>query len=136
MSADARDKLSPSAAMVAPQFLRYAGAGAIGTLAHYALLITLVQLAGVPAVTASAAGATIGALVNYVLNYRFTFASQRAHRVALPRFALVSILGIVLNTIVIAALLALARVHYVVAQVIATGVVLLVGFIVNRKWTF
>lgn len=135
MPADARTDV-PISRATTPLFLRYASAGAIGTVAHYALLICLVHFAGVAAVAASTAGAITGAIVNYVLNHRFTFASLRSHRVAFPRFAIVSALGIGLNAAVLASLLATEHVHYLVAQAAATGAVLLFGFVANRKWTF
>lgn len=119
-----------------PQFFRYAGAGAVGTALQYAMLIGLVQLAQLDAVVASTAGAITGALVNYALNHRYTFASGRSHRQALPRFALVAAAGIALNALVMAAVLRLAGPHYVVAQVVATAVVLATGYLANRKWTF
>lgn len=121
---------------MAPQFLRYAGAGAFGTGVHYAILIGLVQLARVDAVLASTAGAVAGGLVNYALNHRYTFASDRAHRLALPRFALVAVAGIAVNALVMAAVLALAGPHYLVAQIIATATVLAAGYLANRAWTF
>jgi putative flippase GtrA len=119
-----------------PQFVRYAAAGAVGTAAHYAVLIALVQgvLAGV--VVASTAGAIVGAGVNYALNHRFTFASREAHRRALPRFAAVAVAGIVLNALVLYTVLALVGPHYLVAQVVATLAVLVAGYLANRAWTF
>ncbi len=126
----------PLAASIAPQFLRYASAGALGTGVHYAVLIALVQFASVAVVIASTSGAIAGAIVNYVLNHRYTFASRRPHRSALPRFATVSALGILLNAIVVAAMLALVGPHYLVAQVVATGTVLAAGYLANRVWTF
>lgn len=121
---------------IAPQFLRYSGAGAVGTVVQYCLLIILVQLADRSAVTASTIGAIAGALINYRLNHRYTFASRKAHGHALQRFALVSIGGIVLNALVLMAVLAFTGPHYVAAQVAATAVVLVAGFLVNRVWTF
>jgi putative flippase GtrA len=121
---------------MAPQFFLYAGAGAIGTAAHYGVLIALVQLAGAGPVAASTAGAIVGALVNYALNHRYTFASRRAHRAALPRFLAVAGAGVLLNAAVLAALLATVALHYLVMQVVATGVVLVAGFLANRRWTF
>jgi putative flippase GtrA len=119
-----------------PKFLRYVAAGAVGTTCHYAVLIALVQAARIDAVPASTAGAIVGALVNYVLNHRFTFASERPHVHALPRFAAVSVGGIALNALVMAVVLAVAGPHYLIAQVIATGLVLVAGFLANRAWTF
>jgi putative flippase GtrA len=119
-----------------PQFVRYGGAGAIGTAAHFVTLVALVQLAGAGPVGASTVGAIVGAIINYALNYRFTFASRRAHHVALPRFGAIAAAGIVLNAAVLSAVLALAHPHYLVAQIVATGAVLIAGFLANRKWTF
>jgi putative flippase GtrA len=121
---------------MAPQFLRYAAAGALGTAAHFVILAGLVQLASADAVAASTAGAIAGALINYALNYRFTFASHRVHRVALPRFCAVAGAGILLNAAVLAAMLALIPLHYLALQIVATGIVLVSGFVANRKWTF
>jgi putative flippase GtrA len=130
---------SPSAVPLAlrlPQFIRYAGAGAIGTAAHYAVLVALVQGVQVGVVAASTAGAVTGAGINYFLNHRFTFGSQEPHGRALPRFATVAALGIVLNALVLAAVLAIFGPHYLVAQVAATLAVLVAGFLANRAWTF
>ena len=118
------------------QFIRYGGAGAIGTAAHFVTLAALVQLAGVGPVVASTIGAVVGAVINYALNYRFTFASRRAHHIALPRFGAISAAGIVLNAVVLSAVLEFVRPHYIAAQFVATGTVLIVGFLANRKWTF
>ena len=133
--------MAPSLPVFAPatmfaQFVRYAGAGVIGTAAHYAVLVTLVQFAQTGAVAASTAGAIVGAGINYFLNHRFTFASGQSHRRALPRFAAVAAAGVVLNALVLAAVLALAGPQYLVAQVIATLVVLLAGYLATRTWTF
>ena len=119
-----------------PQFIRYGGAGAIGTAAHFAALVALVQLAGAGPIIASTVGAIIGAVINYALNYRFTFASRRAHHIALPRFAAVAAGGVALNALVLSAILTLLRPHYLVAQIVATAAVLIAGFVANRKWTF
>jgi putative flippase GtrA len=127
---------APLRKTTAPQFLRYAGAGVAGTALHYAVLVALVQLAALGAVVASTIGAIAGALVNYLLNHQFTFASDKAHGHALPRFALVAGAGIALNAIVLAAMLAFVTAQYLVAQVAATGAVLVAGFLANRTWTF
>lgn len=125
----------PTLSMLA-QFLRYAGAGAIGTAVHYAVLVALVQGLQAGAVVASTIGAMVGAGINYALNHRFTFASDASHRRALPRFAAVAAAGIALNALVMAGVLALAGPHYLVAQVAATLAVLAAGYFANRAWTF
>jgi putative flippase GtrA len=118
------------------QFLRYAGAGAVGTLVHYATLVGLVQLAGASPVPASTAGAIAGACVNYGMNHRFTFASRKSHLHALPRFFLIAVAGVCLNAVVLAVLLAQSGIHYLLAQAITTAMVLAGGYFANRAWTF
>jgi putative flippase GtrA len=127
---------APPFAPMFAQFLRYAGAGAVGTAAHYAILVALVQSGAAGAVAASTAGAIAGAAINYALNHRVTFASGVPHARALPRFAAVAALGIAVNALVVAAVLALAGPHYLVAQVAATLTVLATGYLANRAWTF
>jgi putative flippase GtrA len=118
------------------QFIRYSLVGAVGTAVQYAILVWLVQSATTSALTASTAGAIAGALVNYYLNRRWTFGSSRAHEQALPRFAAIALAGIGLNAIVMAGMFTYLGAHYLLAQVVATGVVLAAGFLANRKWTF
>jgi len=125
-----------SLAAMLPQFVRYAGAGVIGTAAHYAVLVALVQGWDTGVVAASTAGALVGAGINYALNHRFTFASAESHRRALPRFVAVAAGGIALNALVVAGMLVLVGPHYLVAQVVATLAVLVAGYLVNRAWTF
>ena len=119
-----------------PQFVRYAGAGVVGTAAHYAVLVALVQGAQTGVVAASTAGALVGAGINYLLNHRFTFASTESHGRALPRFVAVAAGGIALNALVVAGMLAQVGPHYLVAQVVATLAVLVAGYLANRAWTF
>lgn len=118
------------------QFLFFAAVGAIGTAAHYALLLALVQGPGVNPVSASAAGAALGALVNYLLNYRFTFRSRQAHRNTAPKFFFLAAVGLGLNTLLMALGVNVLHWHYLLVQIFATGLVLIWNFFGNRIWTF
>lgn len=117
-------------------FLLFAAIGAMGTLAHYALMVALVQGFDVGAVIAAQAGAALGAVVNYLLNRRLNYRETRSHAHTGPRFAAVVVSGFLLNGGVVAALTSLGGVHYVVAQMVATVVVLAWGFVGNHFWTF
>ena len=77
--------------LLSAQFVRYAGAGAVGTLCHYLVLVLLAEVFRVTPPAASVAGALMGAGVNYLLNYHFTFASKLVHRITLPRFLAVAV---------------------------------------------
>lgn len=117
------------------QFLRFTSAGAVGTLAHYATLVALASGLGVAAAWAAMAGASVGAGVNYVLNRSFTFRSTRRHGEALPRFLGLAALGIALNGAIVGGLVRLGS-AYLIAQVVATLLILGINFAVSRKWIF
>lgn len=120
---------------VAIQFASFASVGAIATAVQYVILVMLVQLVGMTAPIASCIGFAAGAIVSYGLNYRFTFRSGVRHTVALPKFATVAAIGLLLNVGVLTALMKLGL-HYLLAQVAATGTVLCWNFLLNRQWTF
>ena len=114
----------------------FAAVGAVGTTAHFAMLVAIVEgLSGEP-VVASTAGFLGGALVNYWLNRRYTFRSTRRHLYAFPRFMGIAALGMLLNGVVMMMMLHVSPFHYVACQMIATGLVLLWNFLANRWWTF
>lgn len=118
------------------QFVGFTGVGFVSAIGHYGLLVGLVQLAGVSAVPASAAGALLGAWINYTLNYRFTFRSSKSHREAVTKFAVVATVGLALNTVFMWIGVELIRAHYLLSQVVTTGLVLIWSFAGNRFWTF
>lgn len=118
------------------QFLGFAGIGAIGTAGHYLALIGLVQLLGMSPVSASAVGFMIGALINYLLNYKFLFRSRKRHSESMSKFFAVALAGLVLNALVVSYGINAMYLHYVVAQFFATAIVLVWNFSINRIWTF
>lgn len=118
------------------QFVRFTGVGCVSAIGHYGLLIALVQGLAVDAVLASTAGALLGALINYALNYHFTFRSTRCHRESVPRFAAIAIGGLALNSLLMWIGVDGLSLHYLLAQVMTTVLVLFWSFLGNRWWTF
>jgi putative flippase GtrA len=118
------------------KFLRYSFVGAVGTAAHYALLVVLVQAGLAGPVLASTVGAVAGAIVNYLLNRSYTFASRRRHRESAPRFMAIAAAGTAINAALLATLVDGAGIHYLAAQVVATLAVLGFTYVANRAWTF
>jgi putative flippase GtrA len=116
--------------------LVYAAVGLVGTAAHYALLIALVDLLHADAATASTLGFLAGALINYGLHRRVTFSSRRRHGQALPRFFATATAGLAFNAGVMLAGVRWMQFHYLIVQVVATAAVLLAGFALNRHWSF
>jgi putative flippase GtrA len=121
---------------IATQFALFSGVGVFAAVGHYGTLVALSELADVAPVPASLAGFIVGGIISYVLNYRFTFRSTKQHREALAKFLTVAAVGFALNGLAMAALTGPAKLHYLVAQVLTTFLVLLWTFSCNRYWTF
>ena len=118
------------------RFLRFAAVGVVGTLAHYALLVGLVEGAGAPPLAGASAGFVLGALVNYVLARRLVFASTRSHAQALPRFFAVALAGLAWTALLMSLFMALLGLHYLPAQLLTTALLLLWHYAGNALWTF
>lgn len=131
-----RHDAASRAKRLAHQFLAYASIGLVGTIVHYATLAALVELVGLVSVSASAMGYVTGALVNYVLNHRFTFRSKAVHTVAMPKFMTVAAIGLCLNTLLMMMGTQWLALHYLIVQVLATMTVLCWGYAANALWTF
>ena len=76
--------------------IRFCISGGIATALHY-LIMLLAMHAGIFPSTATALGALAGAIINYLLQYRFTFNSRRKHMSASTRYGAVAALGWMLN---------------------------------------
>ena len=118
------------------QFITYAGVGSVGTAAHYLLLLLLVEGMNVAAYQGAVAGFILGAIINYYLNHRITFRSQKRHHEALPKFLTVAAIGVLLTGSLMAWATEQLHVHYFIAQLITTALLLCLTFIGNRLWTF
>jgi len=118
------------------QFLMFAGIGAIGTIGHYTTLIVLVQFWMVDPVVASSFGFIVGAVINYILNYQFTFQSDKRHSEAITKFFIVATIGAGINGFIMYIGVENTNINYMLVQIFATGIVLLWNFIVNKLWTF
>ena len=110
----------------------YASVGAIGTAVHFAVLFAMLPIAG--AVLASTLGAVFGLIVNYQLARHLVFTRSRPRRGDFARFVTVAICGLAVNAAIISLLLGVLPI--VLNQVVASAAVLLLGFTLNKHWTF
>lgn len=100
------------------------------------MLIVLVQSHTLGPVAAALCGFLAGGILSYRLNRQHTFGSERPHRQAIWRFALVAGVGFVVTYLVMQTLVGRLEAPYLLAQVFTTGVVMLWTFTANRLWTF
>lgn len=118
------------------QFLFFAGVGVIGTTGHYIILIVLVQIGNIIPVYASTLGFTAGALINYLLNYKYTFQSQKNHTEAMVKFFIVALVGASINGVLMFIGTELLKFNYIIVQIFGTTTVVFITFYLNMLWTF
>lgn len=135
------------------RFIKFAMVGALGTVTHFTLLNVLVQFGGWSEFLANGIGFCVAVVQNFFLNRYWTFPESRDRdaRRQLVQFFLVSVAGLVINSVVfrIAHWLvepfyttltqnaALANfLTYNTAFLFAVGVVLFWNFAANRLWTY
>jgi putative flippase GtrA len=118
------------------QFVSFAGVGVVATAIHYAILIALVRRGAMHPALATGAGATVGAVVSYLLNYHYTFRSSNGHAASMAKFGVVAGTAVILNSLCMLLGTEGLGMHYVLSQIVATGLVLIWTFLANRSWTF
>jgi len=118
------------------KFLVYSAVGAIATGAHYAVMVGLVHWGDASEVVATCVGYIAGACVKYPLNYGLVFSSKERHSVAVPKFVAALAIGFILNAAIFAMLLKFIDAYYMFSQVITTGIVLFVNYLLARYWIF
>ena len=117
-------------------FVLYVASGVASVATHYAFMIAAVELAAWRELVATSVGFMVGAVTKYVMNYFLAFRSEEPHGKAIPRFAVMILTLFAANAAIFWALHDQGKLHYVVAQVITTGFLVPVGYLINRYWVF
>lgn len=118
------------------QFCSFIGVGGIATFVHYNVLFLLVHFYGFRPVFSSSIGYVLSGSLNYYLNYHVTFQSDKPHHQAVLKFTLIAVVGLFINTVIMALCTEIFTLHYILAQILATGIVTFWNFTGNRYWSF
>jgi putative flippase GtrA len=117
-------------------FVRFLLVGLLNTAVGYAVILGLQYGIGMDRRLANVGGYLIGGMVSYVLNRRYTFASERAHAQALPRFALAALACFGLNLAVLEFASGVLALPGAVAQALAIGSYTVAFYAVSRCQVF
>lgn len=126
------------------RFALFAGIGGMSTLLQFLLLALFIETRLTTEVVASALGYALSSLFNYWANYHYTFKSSTSHWQTLPKFALAVAIGLAVNTLLFSLFLHIFTEYlhfpwvkpYLVAQCLATGITLIVNFMVHKFWIY
>ena len=118
------------------QFVKFGIVGISNTLLTFAVYTVLLKVFGVWYIAASAIGFIVGATNGFLLNRRWTFAGHVGDALTPVRWAVVQTVGLGLNLGLLYLLVHDAGLDELIAQALATIVVTITTFLVNRAWTF
>jgi putative flippase GtrA len=126
------------------RFLKFATVGVIGMVVDFAVLNLLVQVFHLPVLVANIFSFSAAVVSNFTWNRLWTFPESRLRPLfrQLGQFALVNVVGLLINEIVLFAVLQAIQgvvpppLNYNLAKAFAIGVVLFWNYFVNRLWTY
>ncbi|MEJ6002370.1 GtrA family protein [Paucibacter soli] len=116
--------------------LWFGAVGASAAAVHFAVVVLAVKLLALAPLLANVLGFMLAFCVSFVGHHRLSFAAQQASgRQALPRFALVALLGFASNELMYAVLLGLG-VEYRLALFLVLLAVAAMTWLLSRHWAF
>jgi putative flippase GtrA len=120
------------------QIAAFGGVGVLAMVAHYGVLVALVEGISWRIVPATLAGYVAGGIVSYGLNRKLTYASERPHAEAGWRFIIVAGVGFALTWGLMHLFIdRLGLGHlYLVMQLITTLIVMSWSFVAHKLFTF
>jgi putative flippase GtrA len=118
------------------KFVKYSIVGILGATLHTGTLIFLVEILKQNPLVSSAAGFLTALIVQYFMNYLWTFRSDQNHRYALPRYVFVSVTGLAMNVSIMYITVNIFGWWYLIGQAIAIILVPISNFLLNYSWSF
>ncbi len=117
------------------QLIRYVMVGAASTVADYGAYLFFTRITAMPALEANPLAYAIGNIVSFYGHRIVTFRSRGKPMAEYARFAVVSIAGLLVSQIVVAAALYVGISDLVgkAASIIISG---MFNYLMNRYWTF
>lgn len=126
------------------RFIKFALVGALGMVVDLTVLTLSREVLGLPLMVAVALGFSAAVVNNFTWNRRWTFPESRERPFAsqLVQFTVVNLIGLAINEVIVLGLHSVFTTAlpdppaYLVAKVIAIGVVLFWNYGANRIWTY
>lgn len=118
------------------QFFRHAVIGGTAFLIDYGILILLTEVAGLYYLWS----ATISFVVSLIFNYRFSMRYVFKRRTDISRekefliFLVLSVIGLLLNTLLLWIMVDHTHIHYLIAKLLATGIVTIYNFFSRKRF--
>ena len=118
------------------QLFRFLIAGGMATALQYFTLWVCVHGFQTSAALGSGLGYFFGSVLNYLLNYFFTFNAKEEHARVAWRFYVMVLIGWAINTGCVALLADSLQWNKWIAQIVATALSMASNFSLSKSWVF
>lgn len=117
-------------------FIRFVLSGIVSFLSQFASLVFLVEWMHVNETLSSGIAFTVSCLVNYLLLYYWAFESKGKHHVLVTKFAIISIVSLVLNVAIFWILTVPLGIWYLISQCFTTGSIFIFNYFMKKNYIF
>ncbi len=117
------------------QIKKFIIGGGSATLLHY-LTMALLIFIGMKPLYATTIGAFFGAVLNYILQYHYTFESDKSHLYAILSYVVSVSFGFIANTLLFALLYESVQINLIFSQLITTAIITVLNYILYKYIVF
>jgi len=123
---------------VIKEFFKFVFVGGIGTLINIAILYFLTEKVGIYYMISAIFSFVIAMTSNFILNKIWTFKEniKLEIRKKYSQFGLVSVIALLVNLFFLYIFTEFLGVYYIISQILAIGIALIINFLGNKIWTF
>ena len=115
------------------QILKFGIVGIIATLIDYLVLILLTEIFDVYYLLSSCISFTVSVIFNYIASMKYVFEGKNNNKIKeFFLFIILSIVGLIINTILMKLFVETFYIHYIISKIITTAFVMIYNFI-SRK---
>lgn len=119
------------------KFFKFSIVGFINTAASYLVFYILLEIGHVPYLLSSILAYLVSIFISYIGNKYWTFkTSGTALHEEFIKFFVLNIIGLAINTAIMAYLVEIFHLHPLIAQILAMSVVIFYNFFGSKYWVF
>lgn len=123
---------------VIKEFVKFGIVGGVGTLINICILYLLTEKAGVYYMVSAILSFLVAMSSNFILNKVWTFKEEIKSKIGKKylQFGVVSVLALIVNLFFLYIFTEFLGIYYIISQILAIGVALVINFLGNKIWTF
>lgn len=120
----------------AKSFVKFGIVGVLNTLINWIIFIVL-SASGIYYIISNVIAYTVATINSYLLNAKWVFNNGDNYtKETTIKFIILNLIGLVLNTVILYVLVDILNIRKVIAMIIATIIVMIINYFVNKLWVF